>query len=195
MPLADLFRIDRESLSLLLKIIKQNLLNSPFVIGVAFLTGFLLYIINNNPSILGILGISEIDTYKPYIGIVFLLSVFIVVVMLVNNLNLWVKKIFSKRKINKILENNLKNLNSDEKAILESYIVKGKTTAYFYLHDGIITSLIEKKALYAAGLSLTQDHRRAYNIEPFAKKYLESNPELLKGADEREFDLGHEEFF
>ena len=194
MPLInfDFFRIDRESLSFLSKTIKRNFLGASSFIVMASLTGVLLYIINNYPFILENLGISEIDNYKKYIGYGCLVSVSIVFVMLIHNLCEWVKKIILERKTNKTLESNLKNLNSDEKAILESYIVNGKTTAYFYLYDGIITSLIEKKALYAAGDAYTGDHKRAYNIEPFAKKYLESNPELLERADKCEYDVDHE---
>ena len=80
------------------------------------------------------------------------------------------------------LEQLLHNLTPDEKAYLSSYVIDDESTQYFKIEDGVSGGLEKKKIIYKSNSVEDLVSDQAYNIQPWAKKYLVKNPHLLEGA-------------
>ena len=81
-------------------------------------------------------------------------------------------------------QRSLSSLRPDERALLLPYVKDKKTTCTFEIDDGIARSLVGRRVLVPA--SPTGDVLAfPFNMEPWAREYLEAHPELLEGAEPR----------
>lgn len=86
----------------------------------------------------------------------------------------------NKRKTNKMRIGYLQELTPQEKGYLTPYIVQGKNTVKFRIEDGIAGGLAAKDILYRASTVGDLLDGFDYNMQPWARKYLESHRELLR---------------
>ncbi|MBW3513259.1 superinfection exclusion B family protein [Shewanella sp. NKUCC01_JLK] len=173
-----------EAVSGLLSSIKQT---SPVVFtGLAIASGIVLF---SNGDLITTIGLSEFrDANKQYIGGSFVLSSSIIFAQAVTGLLGFIKALFAKwqksRRTKKAMESRKKdlvNLTPDEKAYLTPYVLGQETTLYFLMEDGIKGSLEAKGILYRASSMGDMVTGWAYNIQPWAREHLQSNPDLLEG--------------
>ncbi len=70
----------------------------------------------------------------------------------------------------------------DEKAYLLRYITEQQNTQYFRIDDGIAQGLVAKLIIYQSASIGDLYDGFAYNLHPWARRYLVKHPEALNGA-------------
>lgn len=173
-----------EAFSGLLSSIKQT---SPVIFtGLAIASGIVLF---GDGELISTIGLNEFrDANKPYIGGCFVLSLSIVFAqtitglfgLLKNQITRWQKAKESKKAMES-RKADLINLTPDEKAYLAPYIFGQEATRYFLMEDGIKGSLEAKGILYRASNMGDMVTGWAYNLQPWAREHLQSNPQILDG--------------
>lgn len=102
----------------------------------------------------------------------------------------WVWNIVSKRIAHRLLNNMriqyLLELTPKELSYLKPFIESNVATEKYLITDGIASNLVSKQILYLANNLGTYYEGHEFAIQPWAKKYLKSHPELLKNAEEIE---------
>lgn len=174
-----------EAFSGLLSSIKQT---SPVIFtGLAIASGIVLF---GSGELITTIGLNEFrEANKPYIGGCFVFSLSIVFAQTITELFSFAKTRIAKwqksRNSKKSIESRkagLANLTPDEKAYLAPYVLGQKTTQYFLMEDGVKGSLEAKGILYRASPMGDMITGWAYNIQPWARKHLQENQDLLYGA-------------
>ena len=169
-----------EGLASLLKAIKEASIQ--IFAAIAVTTGFLLLAPD---SFITTIGLSEILTrYRSYLGIALLSSIVIMVVRLVGWLYKRTNLHISQKHQEKLLIQSLSELTPGEKAYLLPYIADKRNTQYFLIEDGIASGLVAKNILYLASNLGHPDF--AYNMQPWARRHLAKNVNLLQGASKSE---------
>ena len=108
------------------------------------ITGFIIF---SNDKYTKIFAFEKIETYKPLISIVFLISFSILIInfiIYISNL------IYQKIRTNKLKKQYLKkinNLDDYEKAILREFYIQGKNSLKMPINDETIAGLLSKKIL------------------------------------------------
>lgn len=123
-----------------------------------------------------ILAIDEVvKSYRNYLGPSFILSFsFLITKILVGKIN---KRILLKKR-----DEFLNVLTSEEKGYLAVFIHEGKNTICCALGDGIAGGLLSKGVTYKASNIVNVLDGDSFNLQPWARKYLNKNPHLLEGA-------------
>jgi Super-infection exclusion protein B len=101
----------------------------------AVVSGFLLFA---KEKWLEVLGLAEfVQKYRPYIGIILLLSVGLLASHLLNSVFGWISQ---RRNLSRKLKNGMKHLQTltlEEKEILKTYIETGTRTQYLPMRSGL----------------------------------------------------------
>ena len=87
---------------------------------------------------------------------------------------------YNRRKTNKMRIGYLQQLTLQEKEYLRPYIVEGENTVKFRIEEGIVGGLTAKDILYRASTVGDLLDGFDYNMQPWARKHLESHRELLR---------------
>lgn len=158
------------------KIVDWIKLAPKYLFAIAVVTGFLLFV---PTGILAPLGLASIIAqYRAFIGMLFLISS---VLFLVHPLAT-LYELISTRIMTTMLvrdqQKDLSELTESEKEILRGYIHNKTQSQYLNPLDGVTAGLEAKRIIYRAA-NLGQIHQFPYNIQPWAWKYLNNNPELL----------------
>ena len=162
---------------------------SPVIfLGVAIASGLILF---GTDGFVSNLGLAEFrDQNKGYIGVSFVLSVSIVFAQAIANGGKMLLKFVERWRKKKVRaatleqrQNTLHKLTADEKAYLKPYVFGDENTQYFLIEDGIAGGLKAKDIIYMSSQVGSMLEGWAYNIQPWAKQYLEENPHLLEGPN------------
>ncbi|MDM0109849.1 superinfection exclusion B family protein [Variovorax sp. J22R24] len=153
------------------------------MISTAGVAGILLF----SPfSLVETLGLVElVAEHRKYIGLGFLISG---VLLAADGGWQAVKLIRTKLKSRRIRATGMRwlaDLTPDEKAHLLPYISEAETTQYLAVDDGVVNGLISKGVLYRAASVGSVVDGFAVNMQPWARKCLNKDPELLWGAGPR----------
>jgi hypothetical protein len=89
---------------------------------------------------------------------------------------------YKKHEENKKVYKPLHNLTPEEKYYLLPYIRDKKNTLYRLVVDGVMSGLTHKNITYLSIKPVSAEG--AYNLNPWAREYLEKQPHLLDGAAE-----------
>jgi hypothetical protein len=129
-------------------------------------------------SFIAHLGLEDLrHTYKTQAGIALIVSASLLLTHFISGdivLSPWYEWRFS-RKIYKTLS----ELTFDEKAFLVPFIRAGENTQYAELYDGVPKGLEAKKILYRSSNLSAPGGAFPYNMQSYARKILNENPELL----------------
>ncbi len=117
------------------------------------------------------------DTYRIFLGPAFLITVLFLIARICILIKQWY---FEKRSL-KQKQNILHKLTSEEKGYLVPYIKQGRNTVYVGIEDGIMNGLVAKGVIYRATSVGNIDEGFAFNLQSWAREYLENNPQLLDG--------------
>ncbi len=161
------------------KIVDWIKLSPKYLFAIAIITGFLLFA---PTGILSRLGLASITShYRAFIGVLFLISS---ILFLVHPLATFFELI-STRVMTKMLvrdqQKDLSELTESEKEILRGYIYNKTQSQNLSPLDGVTAGLEAKRIIYRAA-NIGQIHQFPYNIQPWAWKYLNKNPELLASS-------------
>jgi len=150
------------------------------LLAISIATGIILF---TPPGFSRTLGIDEFrETYRGWIGSAFILSLS----YLAAHLAWWLRSIIMARRKRKQAEKtrnqHLHDLTAEEKGYLAPFVFDGVNTQNFDIDDGIAGGLTPKGIIYRASIIFDVVHGSPYNIQPWARAYLRSNPQLLEGA-------------
>ena len=117
------------------------------------------------------------EKYKVFLGPVFLLAVSFCIA----RVSIFFMSGYTERKNLKKRQELLHQLTPEEKGYLIRYIENQKNTIYVGDDDGVMGGLQAKRITYCARNMGSLLHGFAYNLQPWARSYLEEHPELLEG--------------
>ncbi len=169
-----------ESVSALLASLKAA--TPQILIGVAACCGILLF---SPQSFLDTLGLNEtVSSNRAAIGAGFIGTVCVLVAQF-----LWWSKAFLLKPIHMFRRYRrevqlMSELTPDEKAYLLPYIAGSKNTQYFRIDDGISQGLADKGIIFQSASVGYMEDGWAYNLQPWARRYLMGHPHVLDGANE-----------
>jgi hypothetical protein len=128
-------------------------------------------------------GLQEIRTqYRPWVGGIFLVSTLLLASHFINELLPRARKRYGKFTRLKHAKRRLHDLTPEERDILRGYIIGNTRTQYYRsLDDGVVDGLEAERIIYRTSIN-----GWAYNIQPWAWKYLNEHPELLLTKEELE---------
>ncbi|RMH20024.1 MAG: hypothetical protein D6698_04935, partial [Gammaproteobacteria bacterium] len=85
------------------------------------------------------------------------------------------------RQVQKKRQQTLHKLTPEEKGYLVPYIEGQQNSVYVGMEDGVMSGLRAKGITYLAANMGDVLNGFAFNLQPWAREYLESNPHLLDG--------------
>jgi len=143
----------------------------------AVVSGFLLFA---KEKWLEVLGLAEfVPKYRPYIGVILLLSVGLLASHWLNSLYGWISQ---RRKLSRKLKNGMKHLQTltlEEKELLRGYIKADTRTQYLPMGSGVVSGL-EWDMILIRSSNIGDLEGWAYNIQPWVWDYLHEHPDLLR---------------
>lgn len=117
------------------------------------------------------------DNYRVFLGPAFLLASS----FLVARLFMFMMQGYSEKRLLKLKQKALHKLTPEEKGYLIPYIEGQQNTVYVGMEDGIMSGLVAKGITYRAANMGDLLHGFAFNLQPWAREYLENNRHLLDG--------------
>lgn len=123
------------------------------------------------------------DQYRPWIAVVFLGSAAVVVSHVVCDGAGMIRRQHERREARKEGRRRLHDLTPREKQILGGYIYGQTRTQRFSLGNGVAQGLVESGILYIP-TNVGSPDAWAYNIEPWAWRYLHRHAKELLGSPE-----------
>ncbi len=134
------------------------------------------------------LGIFEFrETNKGFIGWAFILTYSYLAALLLWEIKNYLKSKYIKHHVTKKYQSKLHELTSLEKGYLSEFM-SGENTLHLEMEDGVIGGLSAKEIVYRSSDVFDPIEGIPYNLQPWARKYLEQNPILLEGAKHREIE-------
>lgn len=170
------------------KVLDWIKLSPRYLAAIAIFAGLLLFAPRSFSETLGLLPI--IDQYRPWIGFAFLLTIALLSAHASVPLVKYAMAEWKQRRNRKRQEERLRNLTSDEKAVLRGYIFKDTRTQYLRPDDGVVRGLVSVGIIYqassigGAGFSFYF----AFNIQPWAWDYLQKNRSLIEEGNNKPYD-------
>lgn len=89
---------------------------------------------------------------------------------------------FRDRKAERKRDEQLTRLTPEEKGYLSDFIMNGRNTVKVGMDDGIMGGLVAKKICYMSSNMFDLLEGASFNLEPWARSYLERHPHVLDGA-------------
>ncbi len=124
-----------------------------------------------------------VETYRPWIGIAFLLFL----VLVLSSGIAWaietLKAKLAKFRTKKLQPQIIQMLSPSEKTILAQYIIRDSKTNYLSISNGLAQGLVNRNILYlASNMSISgfTPELFAYNLQPWVWELLKAKPELLE---------------
>ena len=146
-----------------------------FLVAVLTVLCLVLFLPNEYAEILAV------DTfrseYRVFIGPAFLL----VLAFGVARIFIWFSEAYRQKKHLKERNKLLHNLTPEEKGYLVSYIQNEQNSIYVGMDDGIMAGLRQKGVTYLAANMGDLLNGFAFNLQPWAREYLQNNLHLLDG--------------
>lgn len=159
------------------KLIDFLKLSPRYLIPISIASGIILFASDRFIDTIGLLEIRQ--DYRTWIGPIFLVTSIIVVL----NPIYQVAEILADRVRTEVVlrshRADLHQLTPAEKEILRGYILEDTQTRTLDFTDGVVAGLVSKRVIYRATSASFLGPHFAYNIYPWAWKYLREHPELL----------------
>lgn len=147
-----------------------------FLVAIVTVLALILYLPDNHAKTLAVETFRV--KYRVYLGPAFLLT-----------LSFCAARVFSfcmtgynQKKSLKSMQQLLHKWTPEEKGYLAPYIQGGLNSINVGMDDGIMSGLQSKGITYRASNMGNLLDGFAFNLQPWAREYLEKNPEILKGA-------------
>lgn len=126
------------------------------------------------------LGVKDLrDTYRSYIGVVFILSFSIVFVNVIAGLYKKLRKRYINYKVKRIGIQTLKGLNNAEKEILSEMLNNGTYSTGIDITAGVHKRLEVHRLIYRSSSVSMCGPLFSYNIQPWVSDYLKKHNNLL----------------
>ena len=164
------------------KLLEAIKLPPKYLVPICLASGFLLF---GKPSYVALLGLdSFVDSYRPWIGLVFILSLPLLLLEVLQRIWSWLSRKYKNIKSRFAARHRLEHLTQEEKEILREYIFNQSKTQVLDLADGVVQGLVHAKIIDQASPLGSLADGFAYNIQPWAWNYLNKNKHLLSDTDD-----------
>ena len=150
--------------------------------GIAIATTLIIFLPDAIANSLGILEFRE--TNKGVIGWAFLLTYSYLIAHVFWQVKDIIRNKFIKHFATKKYQTKLHDLTSAEKGLLSEFM-SGENTLYMPMEDGVIGGLQAKEIVFQSSNVFDITEGIPYNLQTWARQYLNENPELLNGAVKR----------
>lgn len=140
--------------------------------AIALVCGLLLF---SPTKWLSPLGLNQfVDLLRPWIGIVFLITVVLCILDAVIEAWKWGNKNLKDRKIQEKRVERLYKLTAEEKEILLGFILNKTRTQYLAYSDGVVRELEAENIVFRSS-DVGDSERWSYNIQPWVWDIINSN--------------------
>ncbi|VEN74871.1 Superinfection exclusion protein B [Candidatus Desulfarcum epimagneticum] len=146
-----------------------------FLVAIVTVLGLILFLPENYAKIVAVDGFR--NKYRVYLGPAFLLTLSFCVARIF----IFIMQGQAQRKALKIKQEYLHRLTPEEKGYLVPYIDGQQNSVYVGMEDGVMSGLRAKGITYLAANMGDVLNGFAFNLQPWAREYLESNHHLLDG--------------
>ncbi len=146
-----------------------------FLVAIVTVLGLILFLPESYAKMVAVDGFR--NEYRVYLGPVFLLTLSFCVARVFMFIMQW----HSQRKTIKRKQQSLHKLTPEEKGYLVLYIEGQQNSVYVGMEDGVMSGLRVKGITYLAANIGDVLNGFAFNLQPWAREYLEDNPNLLDG--------------
>ncbi|MCA0973108.1 superinfection exclusion B family protein [Halomonas denitrificans] len=146
-----------------------------FLVAIVTVLGLILFLPEEYAKIVAVDGFR--NEYRVYLGPAFLLTLSFCVARVF----IFIMQGQAQRKALKARLQSLRNLTPEEKGYLVPYIEGQQNSVYVGMEDGVMSGLRAKGITYLAANMGDMLNGFAFNLQPWAREYLESNPHLLDG--------------
>ena len=147
-----------------------------FLLALTIVLGLILFLPD---TVAGKLAIREFrGDYRKFLGPAFLLGT----AFLLTRIVLGCGRKIEKRRRMQCRRKQLHDLTPEEMGYLTDFVLSGRNTIYVDVDDGIAGGLLGKSIIYRSSNMFNVLDGIPYNLQPWARKYLEQHPELLDGA-------------
>jgi len=146
-----------------------------FLVAIVTVLGLILFLPEEYAKIVAVDGFR--DEYRVYLGPAFLLTLSFSVARVF----IFIMQGQAQRKALKRKQQSLHKLTPEEKGYLVPYIEGQQNSVYVGMEDGVMSGLRAKGITYLAAKMGDVLNGFAFNLNPWAREYLESNPHLLDG--------------
>ena len=156
------------------------------LISVAATCGLILFLDDSLLTSLGLLEIrnehrTALGGVALICGVLFVAAIIPKIGSIITDLYNWIKRKINQTAKLKNLHKSLNQLTPNEQAYLAPYILEQQTTQYFLIEDGIAAELQIKTILFKPVSSGNLIRGIAFNLQPWARNYLNDHPETLEG--------------
>jgi len=121
------------------------------------------------------------EQYRVYLGPTFLLTF----ALFIARFFMFFMGSYEKKKNLRTKQESLHKLTPEEKGFLVVYIQEQQNSIHVGMEDGVMGGLKAKGITYLAGSMGDVLNGFAFNLQPWAREYLENNPNLLDGYSGR----------
>lgn len=139
--------------------------------------GFLIFVSDPIADRLKVLAFR--NDYAVFLGPTFLLLSALLLARIIGE----VTNLFKVRRVAHNRNKQLNFLTPEEKGYLCEFVIKGRNTINVGIDDGIMGGLVAKQICYLSSKVFDMLEGASYNLQPWARSYLDRNPRLLDGAE------------
>ena len=152
-------------------------IGAPIYGGVLIVTSFLLFL---PEAIVQKIGFADIvETWRSYIGIIFLASLALLASSGISVLSQSVGNSLNNRRLQQLMLETLRMLTEDEKNFIRPFIINGENTRNAPIDSGIAGGLLAKGIIYRSSNIGHVFAGFSYNLQPISRKLLSENLDLL----------------
>ncbi len=144
-----------------------------FLVAIVSVLGLILFLPESYAKIVAVDGFRE--QYRVYLGPVFLLALSFSIA----RIYMFILQGHRQRKALKAQQEKLHMLTPEEKECLAQFIFGQQNSIYVGMGDGVMGGLSRSKNITC--LVAKKGGSLAYNLEPWAREYLENNQDILEG--------------
>jgi len=159
------------------KIVDAIRLSPRYLVGRALATGLLVLLPDRSAEVLGLRWFR--DAYRPWLGAAFLISSCLLAGHAITSFASWSREWINIHLMVRRGHARLRELTPAEREVLAGYLLENSRTQYLSISDGIVKELEASRIIRRAASLGTMPALFAYNLQPWAWRYLIKHPELV----------------
>ena len=148
-----------------------------FLVAISTVLGLILFLPEELAKLVAVDGFRE--QYRVYLGPAFLLTVSFCAA----RIYMFFMRGYDQKKALKSKKKSLHKLTPDEKGYLVPFVINQQNSINVGMDDGVMAGLRSKGITYTPTRMGSVLDGFAFNLQPWAREYLEENPQLLDGAE------------
>lgn len=147
-----------------------------FLVAIGIVLFLILFLPEQYAKIVAVDGFRK--QYRVYLGPAFLITTFYCLARFC----VFLMQVYNKKKDLKRKQESLHKLTPEEKGYLRPFIENQQNSIYVGMDDGVMAGLQAKKITFLATRVGSFFDGSPFNLQPWAKDYLEKNKNILEGA-------------